>query len=183
VSTLSGENLSLNLERTGVKIVICLTFLRSHRDKEWLRPKLIVARSLGSSPSSNEPSCSRIPRNKSLLPRLSGFDTVCTLILSFLDIERAMKNNAPLLHQEIYGRLGYQGIPNLLSATKRDCLPLPFSTISSDKNFFKPLPILPSWIAVISSTAFAVDVNRCRARSFNLQVPKHQPRTKRQKKT
>lgn len=61
--------------------------LSSYRDKEWLRPKLIVARSVGCSPSSKEVSCSRIPRNRSPLPRLSGLDTVCTLILSFLDIE------------------------------------------------------------------------------------------------
>ena len=63
----------------------------AYRDKEWLSPRLIVARSLGSSPSSKEASCSRIPRNRSLFPRLSGFVIACTLILSFLDIERAAR--------------------------------------------------------------------------------------------
>ena len=66
----------------------------------------------------------------------------------------------------------YADAPNLLSATKSGCLPLAFSTISFDKNFFRPLPILPSWTAVISATAVAVVVNRCRAQSFNLHVPK-----------
>ena len=143
VSTLSGENLSLNLERTRVKIAIRLRSLSSYRDREWLRPKLIVARSLGSSPSSKVASCSRMPRNRSLFPRLSGFDMVCTLIFSFLDIERAVRKSVPSPHRAISEVSGYEDAPNLLSATKRDCFPLPFSSISSDKNFFRPLPILP----------------------------------------
>lgn len=157
--------------RRRLRTLVGFTILSSHRDKEWLKPKLIVARSLGSSPSSKDANCSRIPRNKSLFPRLSGFDTDCTLILSFLDIECAVEEDSeqPSCEEKNLRGFQYEGtLPSLLSATMRDCFPLPFSKISSDKNFFRPLPIFPSWIAVISSTAVAVDVNRCKARSFNL---------------
>jgi len=85
-----------------------------------------------------------------------------------------MGSSVPLQHRVPRWR-GCEGLPSLLSATKRGCLPLPFSTISSDKNFFRPLPSFPSWIAVISPTAVAVDVNRCRARSFSLYVSESRP--------
>lgn len=58
--------------------------------------------------------------------------------------------------------------PSFASNTVRASFPFPLPTISSDKNFFRPFPSLPSWSAVISSTAVAVDVKRWRDLSFSL---------------
>ena len=102
VSTLSGENLSLYLQRGKVKPLVGSTPDSPYRDKEWLRPRLMVARSLGSSPSSKEASCSLIPRNRSLFPRFSGLVIACTLILSFLDIERPARKVVPSINKEMY---------------------------------------------------------------------------------
>jgi hypothetical protein len=51
-------------------------------------------------------------------------------------------------------------VPIFVSTTTRLSLPLPFSTTCSCKNCLSPFPSFPSWMAVISSTAVAVDVNR-----------------------
>lgn len=61
-----------------------------------------------------------------------------------------------------------RSIPSLESMTTKDSLPFPLSTTCSERNFFKPFPSLPSCNAVISSTAAAVELNRCIALSFSL---------------
>ena len=58
--------------------------------------------------------------------------------------------------------------PRWGSITTSDSFPLPFPSTSSVKNCFKPFPSFPLCMAVISSTAVAVDVKRCRAFNFSL---------------
>lgn len=63
--------------------------------------------------------------------------------------------------------------PKFLSETSNDSFPFPFSMISSERNCLSPFPSLPSWMAVISSTAVTVEVNRCNDLSFNLKRSKY----------
>jgi len=88
VSTLSGENLSLNLQKRMLVFDQKSWVSEVYREREWLRPKLMVDRSFGSSPSNSAASWSRIPRHKSpWVP--SETDFTVTEMPSFLDIERA----------------------------------------------------------------------------------------------
>lgn len=85
-------------------------------------------------------------------------------MLSFFEMERAAGHR---LVKKIGVRIK-SNAPRCGSITTKDSFPLPLPITSSVKNFFNPFPILPFWRAVMSSTAVAVEVNRCSALSRNL---------------
>src|SRR6266850_8331873 len=139
----------------------------AHLDKEWLRPRLIVARSFGSRPFKRAPNWLRIPRKRS-----SVSTSEITLIPSFLLIGRAesQQDVSWLVRRSNQCRVN---APSFGSTTTNSSLFLPFSTTTLFRNSFKPFPSFPSCIAVISSTAVAVDVNRCRDFNFSLHRKLH----------
>lgn len=120
---------------------------KTHRERECERPRLMVARSLGSSPLRSDVSCSRIPRYRSIV-----VESLITLMPSFFEI-------AP---------------PSLASPTMRvSSTAFPFLDepwTSSTRNLERTLESLPSWSWVRSSTASAVDENRWIAFSLRLEA-------------
>ena len=130
----------------------------------------MVDKSPGSKPSSNDVNCPRIPRYRS---RDLLSDT--TSMPSFLCIDVAARKERSKYEvnflQTRPARQIYSS-PSVLSTTASFSFPFPLVTTSSVRNFFKLLDILPSCIALISSTAAAVEANLCTALSFILYIDK-----------
>ena len=120
-----------------------------------------MARSLGSNPSRRAVIWLLIPRQRSpCWPSAIAL----TFMLSFLLIERPVRRLRNLISTSAYNK----NEPRWGSITTSDSFPLPFPSTSSVKNCFKPFPSFPFCMAVMSSTAVAVDVKRCRAFNFSL---------------
>ena len=161
VSTLSGENLSLNLAKP----------LNRYQYFEFISWKLTEIMN-DWDPSSFVPDLLGPARPTKLSIDSGYLDTTQELTNPPAPLFRVFWRWKNLIIRLIWVQVGaYKHIytPSFESMTANDSLAFPLSTISLDKNFLRLFPSFPSWIAEISSTADAADSKRWIALSFNLE--------------